>query len=182
MGNSRRRGKPSKGRKGKPTLEKRRSGVAQPAPPAPPADLEDWGAAADEESLDEGEQEPEIAEIPAFAMGDQPSEPPPELLAIGAPPAGADEIQAWGYRVLATMAWDAMRDKAISQETRRRRVPSLLAAAAKFYPDAVKAEIAAKIDRRDREVTERKRAKAAARLEARPPPGSAKVIPIRRDG
>lgn len=118
--------------------------------------------------------------VAAFAA-EQPSEPPAELMAIGAPPQKAAALQLWGYQMLNALAWDLARDPKISAETRRRRLPAMLAAAAKLYPDAARFENAESA-RAAAEVLEgKKRARAAAKLERRPAAGGAKVIPIRRE-
>lgn len=113
--------------------------------------------------------------------GDQPSEPAPELVAIGLPPDDAAGIQKWHYRVLSTMAALALRDNTISNETRMKRVAALTLAAARHYPEAAKYDLAQQISRDAEAVAGRKRAKAAAKLEKAPAAGGAKVIPIRRD-
>ncbi len=113
---------------------------------------------------------------------DAPEAPPESLVANGPPPDDARGAQAWGFRALMLQAHEAMIDVKISSATRRKEVRVILAAAAKLYPDAARAEVANTIDEDRRQLMERKRANARAKLEARPPAGAAKVIPIRRDG
>lgn len=108
-------------------------------------------------------------------------ETPPELLALGLPPADAAGIQKWNYQVLSTMAALELRNTKISAEDRMRRVAKLTTAASRHYPEAAKYDLAKKIDDDNETLTTRKRAKAAAELERRPAAGGAKVIPIRRD-
>lgn len=105
--------------------------------------------------------------------------PAPELVALGAPPADAAGIQKWNYQLLSTMAYLAMKDPNISNDTRMKRCAQLTTAAARHYPEAAKFDLAQKISRDTETMTTRKRAKAAAKLERRPPAGGAKVIPIR---
>ncbi len=112
----------------------------------------------------------------------EPSEPDPELLALGLPPDDAAGIEKWNYRALSTMAALVLRDKTISEEVRLKRFVALTSAARLHHPTAEKADLAAKIKRDADDVAGRKRAKAAAKLEKRIPAAGAKVIPIRRDG
>lgn len=120
-------------------------------------------------------------EIPAMDFGDKPEDPPPELVALGAPPADAVAMQKWHYQVHSTMAYLAMMDRTISNETRMKRVAQHSAAAAKHYPEAAKYDLDQRIQRDAEELAGKKRARAAAKMERRPPAGGAKVIPIRSD-
>lgn len=113
-------------------------------------------------------------------MGEQPTEPDPELLALGLPPADASGIQKWNYQVLSTMAALVLRSNKIGDETRMKRVAALTMAAARHYPEAAKWDLAQKIAADAAEVMGRRKAKAAAQMERRPAAGGAKVIPIRR--
>lgn len=135
-----------------------------------------WGA--------EPDGDPDPAGLPPLpitaAVGDPPSEPPESLRALGAPPDSARDAQTWGFRVLMLQAHEAAMDPTISSSTRRKEVRVILAAAAKLYPDAARAEVASTIDEDRRQLLARQRAKAHAKLEARPPAGGAKVIAIRR--
>jgi len=140
---------------------------------APPAN--EWGYEVTPATL------PPLPPVMA-ATSEQASPPPESLVANGPPPADARGAQAWGFRALMLQAHDAMVDGTISSAARRKEVRVILAAAAKLYPDAARAEVANTIDEDRRELVERKRANARAKLEARPPAGNAKVIPIRRDG
>lgn len=117
-----------------------------------------------------------------ISIGPEPSPPPPELVALGPPPENPEDIAIWQYRAMNIMAWDVMRDPDIDADTRRRRAPALIAAARAVMPDAVKAEVAKRIRTADAAIAQKKRGIAAAKLEARPDPGGAAVIPIRRDG
>lgn len=142
----------------------------------PPAeDTDEWGYRA-EATL------PPLPPEPTARNGEQPSPPPAVLVALGAPPESARAGQAWAYRVLQMQAHEAMLDTSISQATRRKEVRVILAAAAHHYPDAARAELAGLIDDDRRQLEDRRRAKAKAKLEALPPAGGAKVIPIRGDG
>jgi hypothetical protein len=60
-------------------------------------------------------------------------------------------------------------------------VRTILTAAARLYPDAARAEVADTIDKDRRQLEARQRAKAHAKLEARPPAGAANLIQFRRD-
>lgn len=130
-----------------------------------------WGG-----SPDAGELPP----LPPIQTGESPSEPPAALRALGAPPDSARDAQTWAFRVLMLQAHEAAMDPTISSSTRRREVRVILAAASKLYPDAARAEVASTIDEDRRQLATRQRAKAHAKLEARPSAGAAKVIPIRR--
>jgi hypothetical protein len=123
--------------------------------------------------------------IPAFDLSDpadKPSKPSAALIALGAPPADAAGIEKWNYQVLSTMAYEVMISETISDATRQKRVSALLSSAAKHYPDAAKYDLAQQIKRDDDRMNDKKRARAAAKPEARPAAGGAKVIPIRSDG
>jgi hypothetical protein len=74
-----------------------------------------------------------------------------------------------------------LHDSKISNDIRMKRFAELTAAAAKHYPEAAKADLAARLDREAEEMAGKKRARAAAKMERRPPAGGAKVIPIRPD-
>jgi len=113
--------------------------------------------------------------------GGDPSEPAPEIVAIGLPPEDASGIQKWNYRVLSTMGALVLRDKNISDETRMKRFMALSLAAARHYPEAVKHDLNEAIRRDAEGAAARKRAKAAGQLEKRGPAAGAKVIPLRRD-
>lgn len=146
-------------------------------PSSQPDEDDEWGyAPPDVASL------PPLPVLPPYHTGDQPSAPPESLVANGPPPASARGAQSWGFRALMLQAHEAMLDTTISQATRRKEVRTILAAASKLYPDAARAEVADTIEEDRRQLTDRKRAKAKAKLETRPLAGGAKVIPIRGDG
>lgn len=132
--------------------------------------------------------DPSSGEIPPVDFGvaapeKQGSKPPKALIALGPPPADAAAIQKWNYQALTIMAWEVMKDRTISQEQRMVRAAKLQTAAAKHYPEAARYDLSKKIDADKADRDQRKaRNKAGAKLEAAPPAGSAKVIPIRRDG
>lgn len=127
------------------------------------------------------DRDPPPVEI-ATVVGDAPSEPAPELVALGLPPEDAAGIQKWNYRVLSTMAALTLRATNISEDTRMKRVAALTLAAARHYPESAKYDLAQQIARDAEAVAGKRRAKAAAKLEKAPAAGGAKVIPIRRDG
>lgn len=140
----------------------------------PPADDEIFGGLPDD-------PEPsDASEVPAM-VGDQPEAPPPELEALGPPPEDAAGIQKWNYRVISTMIALTVNDRTISNETRMKRVAQLAAAAAKHYPEAAKYDLDQRIKADAEAVAGKKRARAAAQMERRPPAGGAKVIPIQSD-
>ncbi len=111
-----------------------------------------------------------------------PAPPPDEILAMGPPPEDPSEIAMWQYRALNMLAWDVLRDANIDADTRRRRAPALIAAAARIMPDAIKAEVAKRIRASDAAIAQKKRAAPSAKMEPRDPPGAARVIPIRGNG
>lgn len=142
-------------------------------------------AALDDESfgLDPSSEEIPPVDFGAAAPEKQGSKPPKALLALGPPPADAAAIQKWNYQALTIMAWEVMKDRTITQEQRMVRAAKLQTAAAKHYPEAARYDLSKKIDADRAALSDRKaRNKAGAKLEAAPPAGSAKVIPIRRDG
>ena len=140
---------------------------------APPAD-EIFGGVADEPPDDD-------SEVPAMAFADQPEDPPPELKALGPPPREAAALQKWNYEVLSTMIAITVKDRTISNRARAKQIIQLSAAAAKHYPEAAKYDLSERIARDAEELAGKKRARAAAKMERRPPAGGAKVIPIRSD-
>lgn len=123
---------------------------------------------------------PALEDIPPLLIGDQPCKPPPELVAIGPPPADATGIQRWNYQLLSTMAYLAVLDETISNETRMKRAAALTAAAARHYPEAARADLRDALVKAKEEMAGRKRARAGAVVEPSVPAGGAKVIPIRR--
>lgn len=140
----------------------------------PPADDEIFGGLPDDpDPVDE-------AEVPPM-FGDQPEAPPPELEALGPPPEDAAGMQKWNYRLVSTMIALTVKDRTISNETRAKRIIQLTAAAAKHYPEAAKYDLDRRIAQDAQEMAGKKRARAAAQMERRPPAGGAKVIPIRPD-
>lgn len=141
---------------------------------APAAD-EIFGGLPDDPEPDDG------SEVPAMPFGEQPEDPPPELEAIGLPPEDAAGIQKWNYRVISTMIALTVKDRTISNETRMKRVAQLSAAAAKHYPEAAKYDLSERIARDAEVMAGKKRARADAKMERRPPAGGAKVIPFRPD-
>lgn len=81
------------------------------------------------------------------------------------------------------LAHDAFIDPKLSSEVRERRVCKLLAGAARHQTDAVRFEVKEIIERDRRDIENKKRGRAAAKLvKRRPSADGAKVIPIRRDG
>lgn len=112
---------------------------------------------------------------------EQPEEPPAELVALGPPPPDAIAMRKWNYQVLSTMIALTVKDTTISNETRAKRIVQLSSAAAKHYDDAARYDLDQRIKRDSEEMAGKKRARAAAQMERRPPAGGAKVIPIRSD-
>lgn len=140
----------------------------------PPSDDVSFGWGSEAEAAED-------ESVPPKVYGEQPSEPPPEIIALGLPPADAAGIQKWNYQLLSTFAALAARDNTIGPETRLNRVAKLTQAAARHYPEAAKFDLMQKIERDAAELVGRKKAKAAAKLERATPGPSAKVIPIRPD-
>lgn len=120
-------------------------------------------------------------EVPAMAYGAQPEDPPPELEALGPPPKDAVALQKWNYEVLSTMIAITVKDRTISNQTRAKQIIQLSAAAAKHFPEAAKYDLDQRIAKDAEAMAGKKRARAAAQMERRPPAGGAKVIPIRTD-
>lgn len=147
-------------RKGDPTAGAR--------PSAPPQEDEDDGFGG-----------PAVPEFRSEV--DVPEGPPPEILALGPPPADASGIQKWNYQLLSTMAYLAAKDPTLTAAERLSRVAKLTQAAARHYPEAAKFDLAQKIADDNQAIASKKMAKAQARAEKRGPAGVAKVIPIRRD-
>lgn len=127
-----------------------------------------------------GLPEDDASEVPAM-VGDHAEPPPPELVALGDPPADAIAMRKWNYQVLSTMIALTVKDTTISNETRAKRIVQLSAAAAKHYDDAARYDLDQRIKKDADEMAGKKRARAAAQMERRPPAGGAKVIPIRSD-
>lgn len=128
-----------------------------------------------------GVAEDPVSEVPAMHVDDQAQEPPEELLAIGPPPTDAAALQKWNYQLLSQMIALTVRDNTISNETRAKRIIQLTTAAAKHYPEAAKYDLDRRIAQDAEAIAGKKRARAAAQMERRPPAGGAKVIPIRSD-
>lgn len=128
-----------------------------------------------------GLPEDDATEVPAM-LGEQAQDPPPELVALGLPPSDSIAMRKWNYQLLSTMIALTVKDTTISNETRAKRIVQLSAAAAKHYDDAARYDLDQRIKRDSEEMAGKKRARAAAQMERRPPAGSAKVIPIRSDG
>lgn len=137
-------------------------------PPTPPDEI--FGGLPEEDA----------SEVPAM-FGEQPEEPPPELVALGPPPPDAIAMRKWNYQLISTMIALTVKDTTISNETRAKRIVQLSAAAAKHYDDAARYDLDQRIKRDSEEMAGKKRARAAAQMERRPPAGGAKVIPIRSD-
>jgi hypothetical protein len=128
-----------------------------------------------------GVEDDPAGDVPAMPLGEQPEAPPPELAALGPPPRDAVALQKWNYEVLSTMIALAVKDPTISNATRTQRIIKLSAAAAKHYPEAAKYDLDQRIAKDAEAMAGKKRARAAAQMERRPPAGGAKVIPIRSD-
>lgn len=123
-----------------------------------------------------GSDEPEPTPANPYA-----SKPSAEIVALGMPPEDAAGIQKWNYRLLSTMAALAAKDETISESERMRRIAMLTQAAARHYPEAARYDLDRRLQADAEELAGKKRARAAAKMERRPPAGGAKVIPIRPD-
>lgn len=120
-------------------------------------------------------------EVPALSFGDQPEDPPPELLALGAPPEDTMGARKWQHRMYMVLIGLTLKDPKISNEKRTKRLIELNTAAAKIQDDAARYDLDRKIAADAEELAGKKRARAAAKMERRPPAGGAKVIPLRPD-
>lgn len=104
---------------------------------------------------------------------------PPEIIALGLPPEDAPGIQKWNYAMSSTLAALALRDETVPLDVRTKRFLAASLAASRHYPEAARYDLAQKIEADAAALVGRKKAKAAAKLETRPPAGAAKVIPTR---
>lgn len=104
------------------------------------------------------------------------------MTALGPPPSDAMEAAKWAHRLLMLQAYETLVDAGLSEPVRRKEIRTIMRDAAKHLTDAARYDIKVLILKQRAELEDRKRHKAAAKLEKRPPPGAAKVIPIRRDG
>jgi hypothetical protein len=89
---------------------------------------------------------------------------------------------AWARDFLMLQAWETALDGGLSQPARRKEVRAILRDAARHMTDAARYDTKKAIDAQRAALEERKRGRAQARLQARPPAAGAKIIPIRRDG
>lgn len=123
--------------------------------------------------------------IPALEMPVRDSgpvtEPAPEILALGPPPADAAGIQKWNYQLLSTRAWLVAQTPGLTDADRDKRVMQLAQAAARHFPTAAKFDLNESIKRDAEAMAGKKRAKAAGKVDKAIPAGTAKIIPIRRD-
>lgn len=129
----------------------------------------------------EPDEEPELPPPPERVV-EKPAPAPASMLALGPPPADAMEAAKWAHRMLTLQAYETMLDVGLTETARRKEVRTILRDAAKHLTDAARWDIKQMILKQRAEIDDRKRNKAAAELVKRPPPGAAKVIPIRRDG
>lgn len=109
-----------------------------------------------------------------------PQPPPPELVAISEQIAKSSdplERQALVHAALCASIADVLADTKISAAERRRELRTISAAAAKSFPYRRLYEAERIVKRHERELEDRRRDKAGAKLEDRPKAG--KLIPIR---
>jgi len=93
------------------------------------------------------------------------------------------QASSWARELLMRQAYETMMEVGLSNATRRKEIRAILDSAAKHTTDAMRYDATRLIREHQRQIEDRKRAKAAAKSEPRPPaPEGAKVIPIRRDG
>lgn len=116
-----------------------------------------------------------------MSLGDQPEDPPPELVALGSPPEDTMAARKWQHRMYMVMIALTLRDPTISNEKRMKRLIELNTAATKVQDDAARHDLDRKISADAEAIEGKKRARAAAKMERRPPAGGAKVIPLRPD-
>lgn len=128
-----------------------------------------------------GVDEDPPGEVPAMPLGEQPEAPPQELVDLGPPPTDSLALRKWNYQLLSTMIALTVKDPTISNATRAQRIIKLSAAAAKHHDDAARYDLDQRIKADAEAIAGKKRARAAAQMERRPPAGGAKVIPIRSD-
>lgn len=136
-------------------------------------EVDDWGAVVPD-------QEPDTEEVEDDPDDEQPSPPSEQIVALGQPPTDVRGGQTWAYRLQLVLAHEAAVDPGITKSQRRRDVPRLLAGAAKFFPDALRQEARDRIGAADERRATKRKERAKAELEPLPPPGDARVIPIRR--
>lgn len=157
------------------TVTARRRG--RPPKKKDPVEDEGFGFDPDVPQLDMG--------IPALEMPSRDpgpvTEPAPEILALGPPPADAAGIQKWNYQLLSTRAWLVAQTPGLTDADRDKRVMQLTQAAARHFPMAAKHDLNESIKRDAEAIAGKKRAKAAGKVDRAIPSGSAKIIPIRRD-
>lgn len=146
----------------------------QPALPDPQGD--EWGHDPDPDA-----EEPELppAPPPRGGFAEKPSPPPASMIALGAPPEDAMAAAKWAHRVLMLQAYETLVDNGLSEPQRRKEIRTIMRDAAKHLTDAARYDIKMLILKQREEIEDRKRQRAAAELKKLPPPGSAKVIPIR---
>jgi hypothetical protein len=104
------------------------------------------------------------------------------MTALGPPPEDAMQAAKWAHRLLMMQAYETLMDPKLSEPVRRKEIRTIMRDAAKHMTDAARYDVKMLILKQREEIEDRKRQRAAAELKRLPPPGSAKVIPIRRDG
>lgn len=145
--------------------------------PDPHGDV--WGETDDAEDEDLDEPPP----LPAMASAaEKPGAPPEYVSALGPPPDDAVAAAKWAYMMHMRLAHHAMEDVNLTPSQRRKEVRVTLAGAAKHMGDAMRYDVAQLIKKNTEVLEAKKRGRAQAKLEKRPPATGAKIIPIRRDG
>lgn len=144
-----------------------------------PEDDDDvWGAPPQEEA-------PSLPDLPPDpkTLTDTPSKPPKSIVDLGPPPRDPLKAQGWAHRLLMLQAYETAMDEGIDQRTRRSEVRAILVAAGRFSDDTIVLALRKQLKAEKRELEGKRRTKnpVGAKLEARPAPGGAKILPIRRD-
>lgn len=140
-------------------------------PPPDPPDVE-WD--------DVGAEETVLPPLPdlGFAGVEEATEPSDTVKALGAPSGSVRSMAEWMFQLAVTQAHEAANDKTCSQERREQRVRSMLSAAARVYPEALRQEAAREIKESRRAVEDRKKNRRVSAV-TEPAPEAGNVIQFR---
>lgn len=157
-----------------------RRGLPPTPEPLPDPQGDEWGH--DPEEGDEPEL-PDLPPLPPQRAMERPTPPPRSMVELGPPPDDPMAAAKWAHRLLTLQAYETMLDPNLSETQRRKEIRTVLRDASKHLTDANRYDIKLMILKQRSELEDRKRYKAAAKLEKRRPGAvDAKIIPIRRDG
>lgn len=141
-----------------------------PSPDPPDVEWDDVGA-----------EETVLPSLPELGRCDieEATEPSDTVKALGPPPLGSVRSMAeWMFQLAVTQVHEAANDKNCSQERREQRVRSMMSAATRVYPEALRQEAAREIKDSRRAVEDRKKnRRVAAAVE--PAPEAGNVIQFR---